>query len=222
MKPLDMRLKRLDLTLPPFEAYRRLRQGFKSSFMLESAVGGSKTVAYSFMGFGPCDIISCKDGRVSGGIGLDHLRERPVDFLKEMCRGFDLPIDLFPFTGGLVGYFSYEFARETEPTAIGPFPSEFPEFELGLYRECLVYDHSNFQAYYLSIGKEDGPLLEHVGAPAGGADQQHIRYLFFACDACILAFVPFLRVIYEEWLICPCSGDFADWHFAGHRTMAAG
>lgn len=164
MKPLDMRLKRLDLTLPPFEAYRRLRQGFKSSFMLESAVGGTKTVAYSFMGFGPCDVISCRDGRVSGGIGLDHLREKPVDFLKAVCRGFDLPIAPFPFTGGLVGYFSYEFAREAEPTSIRPFPSEFPEFELGLYRECLIYDHSNFQAYYLSIGKEDGPLLEHVGA----------------------------------------------------------
>ncbi|WP_162137690.1 anthranilate synthase component I family protein [Methanomassiliicoccus luminyensis] len=164
MEPIDIKLQRLDLALPPFEAYRRLRPGFKSSFMLESAVGGAKTVAYSFMGFGPSEIISCKDGKVSGGIGLDHLRERPVDFLRATCKDFTLPITMFPFAGGLVGYFSYEFARQAEPASVRPFPSEFPEFELGLYRECLIYDHSNFQAYYLGIGKEEGALLEHVAA----------------------------------------------------------
>jgi len=170
MKNVNITLQRLDLTLPPFEVYRRLRPEFPSSFMLESAVGSSRTVAYSFLGFGPADVISCRNGRVEGGIGMDHLREDPRAFLTEMSKGFDLPFTQFPFIGGLVGYFSYEFARRSEPGSVPELPSEFPEFELGMYRECLIYDHSNFQVHLLSIG-EPGPLAEMVHGIPSRADR---------------------------------------------------
>jgi len=52
-----------------------------------------------------------------------------------------------------VGYFSYEFARRSEPSSVPSFPEEFPEFELGLFREVIVYDHSKFQAYHVSLGE---------------------------------------------------------------------
>jgi anthranilate synthase component 1 len=162
MCSIPVTVRRLDVSLPPFELYRRLRPEFRESFILESAVGPSRTVAYSFLGFGPADRLICRDGTVSGGCGLDHLREDPGAFLKELTGSFDLHYHGFPFIGGLVGYFSYEFACRAEPS-MRPLPSEFPEFELGLYRECIVYDHSNFQAYLLSLG-EPGPLYEAVGS----------------------------------------------------------
>jgi anthranilate synthase component 1 len=155
-------IQRLDLSLPPFEVYRRLRPEFDTSFILESAVGASRTVAYSFMGFGPTDILTCQDGAVSGGVGLDHLREDPGGFLQKIANSFDLPSPRFPFAGGLVGYFSYEFAVRGEPS-VRPLPSEFPEFELGLYRECLIYDHSNFTVHLLTVG-EGGQLAEIIEA----------------------------------------------------------
>lgn len=159
---MPVTVQRLDVPLPPFELYRRLRPSFRDSFILESAVGSSRTIAYSFLGFGPADKLVCRNGSVQGGIGMDHLREDPGAFLRKFAEGFDLPYNGFPFIGGLVGYFSYEFAGRAEPS-VRPLPSEFPEFELGLYRECVVYDHSNFQVYLLSVG-EPGPLGEIIGS----------------------------------------------------------
>ena len=163
MRGSTITLKRLDLTLPPFEVYRRLRPEFDNSFMLESAVGGTRTVAYSFLGFGPGEVITCQDGRVDGGVGPDHLRDMPGEFLRQIAARFDHPYRQFPFVGGLVGYFSYEFAGRAEPSSVRMFTSEFPEFELGLYRECLIYDHSKFQVHLLSVG-EPGPLGEMVAS----------------------------------------------------------
>jgi len=159
----DIFIRRLDLALPPLEAYRRLRGGFDSSFMLESAVGTTRTVAYSFLGFGPSLTLTCRDGKVEGGIGLDHLVEEPVQYLAHFLKGMEAPSSRFPFMGGLVGYFSYEFARRAEPASVPAFPEEFPEFELGLYREVIVYDHSRFQTYHVSVG-ESFDVVEALGS----------------------------------------------------------
>jgi anthranilate synthase component 1 len=159
---MPVTVQRLDITLPPFELYRRLRPEFHDSFILESAVGSSRTIAYSFLGFGPMDRLVCRNGTVEGGVGIDHLREDPGAFLRKLTEGFDSSYGRFPFIGGLVGYFSYEFAGRAEPS-VRPLPSEFPEFELGLYRECLIFDHSNFQVYLLSLG-EPGELGEVIGS----------------------------------------------------------
>lgn len=162
MRSIPITVQRLDVTLPPFELYQRLRPAFRDSFILESAVGSTRTIAYSFLGFGPADKLVCRDGEVHGGVGMDHLREDPGAFLRKMAGDFDIGYGRFPFVGGLVGYFSYEFARRAEPS-VSFLPSEFPEFELGLYQECLVYDHSSFQVFLLSIG-EPGPLGELVAS----------------------------------------------------------
>ena len=160
MHGLDVRIQKLNIALPPLEIYRRLRPQFDASFMLESAVGQSKTVAYSFLGFSPSLVLRSEDGEVKGGMG--HQADSPERYLSDLLRKSFVPCDRFPFAGGLVGYFSYEFARQAEPS-LPSLPSEFPEFELGLYRECLIYDHSSFQVFHLSIG-EGGELLEAVGS----------------------------------------------------------
>ncbi|MDD1771085.1 MAG: hypothetical protein LUO79_08375, partial [Methanomassiliicoccales archaeon] len=71
---------------PPFELYRRLSGEFDRSFMLESAVGDQRTVAYSFLGFGPEMEYTCTDGVVDGGEGHDDLRDRPLEFLRAVIR----------------------------------------------------------------------------------------------------------------------------------------
>lgn len=144
--------------MPPFELYKSLSHQFEDSFILESAVGESRTVAHSFLGFGPECVLRCSDGRVEGGEGHDHLREDPLGFIRSLLdeRGF---VDQrFSYMGGLVGYFSYEFAGLTESSFPGKEHESFPVFELGLYSEGVVYDHSSFQAYYFGPG--EGELCE--------------------------------------------------------------
>ena len=155
-----IRIAELDAALPPFELYQRLSSQFKESFMLESAVGEERTVAYSFLGFRPDFVLRCEKGRVQGGEGMDHLRESPVQFLKEFMRENRVECSKFPFVGGLVGYFSYDFASACEPSFHESRDSDFPEFELGFYREGIIYDHSSFRAYRFSLdGRDELPEL---------------------------------------------------------------
>jgi anthranilate/para-aminobenzoate synthase component I len=114
-----LKLTRLPMAIPPFELYQRLCSEGSGSFMLESAVGDQRTVAYSFLGSRPDQVLRCSQGRVEGGEGLDHLREDPVAFLKEFQARNKLACQRFPYIGGLVGYFSYAFA----PTANLPSQS---------------------------------------------------------------------------------------------------
>ncbi len=163
MKLLPLNLTEIKIGIPPFELYRRLKSEYGSSFMLESAVGDQRTVAYSFLGFGPEETLRCHNGRVEGGSGLDHLRETPIEFLKCFMAQHRIDSDLFPFVGGLVGYLSYEFASQGEPSFPNLRSPDFPEFELGLYQEGIIFDHSSFRAYYFTTG-EKGELMELLGS----------------------------------------------------------
>ncbi len=149
---------------PPFELYRRFSPEFDNSFMLESAVGDQRTVAYSFLGFGPSATYAARSGVVEGGEGHDDLRDSPIDFLRAVIEERKVRESRLPFTGGLVGYLSYEFASAVEPSFPSLRSSEFPEFELGLYREGVIYDHSNFQAFHFGDGGES-ELLELLRSP---------------------------------------------------------
>jgi anthranilate synthase component I len=161
-------LRPLDVHMPPYELYKALAERFENSFILESAVGDSRTVAYSFLGFGPECILRCSKGKVEGGEGLDHLRQDPLEFLRSFLRGRRIKDQTFSYLGGLVGYLSYEFASLTEDSFVGKEHRDFPVFELGYYPEGVVYDHSNFRAFY--FGGEDGELLKALDATESAED----------------------------------------------------
>jgi len=97
--PAKLNLTETRVQLPPFELYRRLSAEFDCSFMLESAIGDQRTIAYSFLGFGPQQIISCHSGEVEGGEGLDELREVLMEFLKKLLRMHPENETRLPFVG---------------------------------------------------------------------------------------------------------------------------
>ncbi len=122
------------IRLSPAEAYARMRRPDQPSFLLESADGSSRTVAYSFLGTSPIDILRGRDGQ-----DLEEVRE-----VMRHRRTGRAP---FPFMGGLVGYFSYHFVNSME-TDLHLRDAGFPAYELGLFDSGLVYDHSAFKVYH--------------------------------------------------------------------------
>lgn len=59
------------------------------------------------------------------------------------------PLDRY--CGGLVGYFSYDFIRHLEDLPERREPcSPFPDFELGLFLDGVIYDHQQDRAYYFT------------------------------------------------------------------------
>lgn len=144
----------LQTNLTPMELYGQISERARTSFLLESAVGADRTVSYSFIGCCPKFVLRCDDGKVTGCTEFN--REGPIGAINEVLREHQVDQRTFPFMGGLVGYFGFEFARYLEPKVPFLRDPQFPDYELGFYKEAIVFDHSRFRCHYLSIDGSDG------------------------------------------------------------------
>jgi anthranilate synthase component 1 len=103
----------------PVGAFLRVAGDARYSFLLESVEGGERVARYSFLGAEPSMIVR--------GRGAETIIERkgeretlPIpatEFLREYFRERELArrAGLPPFTGGAVGYLSYDASRWFEP-----------------------------------------------------------------------------------------------------------
>ena len=107
-------------TETPVSAYLKIRDRSTYSFLLESVEGGEKMARYSFLGADPYLIFRSRgdSGTVRDlNTGLERrFRGDPIGELKRLMdsyRAVDLP-GLPRFTGGGVGYFTYDAVRLVE------------------------------------------------------------------------------------------------------------
>jgi len=215
-------IEKLDFGLTPAELYDRLSGVSNCSFLLESAVGSERTVSYSFMGFQPEYVVRCVKGRIEGGPECGVSRTDPVAYLNCLSSKDNFKDFQFPFLGGLVGYFSYDFARFIEPSAGMTGANDFPDFELGMYKEGIIFDHSSFQAYYFSVdGADRLKLLLSAGLPAvrdepfrtgelvPGMSQDRYEKIVGICRERIGAGEAF-QIVASRSLSSRCSGNSLD------------
>ena len=103
----------------PISLLRRLKEIDTNYYLLESVEGGKQWGRYSFMGVSPLLQIRCKNGFVTMKSGAMQTTEKqdPMDALRKLLQQYRSPkIEGMPsFTGGLVGYFSYEMIGYAEP-----------------------------------------------------------------------------------------------------------
>ncbi|MFA5311769.1 MAG: anthranilate synthase component I family protein [Methanomassiliicoccales archaeon] len=143
----------LSTNLTPIELYSNVSSRSRTSFLLESAVGADRVVSYSFIGCCPKFVLRCEEGKVTGCPDVADLG--PVEAIRKVVADNRIEDRTFPFVGGLVGYFSFEFARYLEEKVHFMRDRSFPDFELGMYKEGVVFDHSKFRCYYFSIDGSD-------------------------------------------------------------------
>ena len=109
----------------PVEVMRTLRKASRHCYLLESASQTEVWGRYSFLGYEPSMEITCTDGTLkirktdSQGKDEETIKQvtHPGDTLREIIREYKTPVmeDMPPFTGGLVGYFSYDYIKYSEP-----------------------------------------------------------------------------------------------------------
>jgi anthranilate synthase component I len=136
-------------TETPLSIYLKLGKGLHSYFF-ESVQGGEKWGRYSIIGLPCCTVLRVADGKVTvevnGKVVEEVEVEDPFPFIEEFksrYRVADAP-DKQRFTGGLVGYFSYDTVRFVE-TSIGSSKArdeiETPEILLMVSEEVVVFDN---------------------------------------------------------------------------------
>lgn len=107
-------------TLTPVSAFLRVAGNSERSFLFESVVGGERLARYSFLGKDPLlTLRSVQGSTVREKDGQSEVVDATfVDAVRELMVRYRAPIvpGLPRFTGGAVGYLSYDAARWFEPT----------------------------------------------------------------------------------------------------------
>ena len=142
------------LTAPQsFELFR----GQPLSFFLDSGMAPARLGRYSFMGSDPFlvlkswgeEITLIRDGK------KESRRGNPFDVAGELlaCYSLDECPTGIPFTGGVVGYFSYDLCHFIEHLpAMAIDDLDLPECYLAFYDAVVVFDHWKGSTYLVVSG----------------------------------------------------------------------
>ncbi len=128
----------------PIEALKKLKNISTHTYMLESVAEKEKWGRYTFLGYDPKLDISCVDGNIKAG-SVRLKTDNPSAFLREILADYKSPkFDYLPsFTGGLVGYFSYDFLCYSEPTVRRDVQDteDFKDIDLMLFDKVIAFDN---------------------------------------------------------------------------------
>ena len=124
----------------PIEALDILKNVSAHCYLLESAKQDETWGRYTFLGFDPRLEITCRDGEMKAGSIRFHT-ENPSDYIRQVLADYRSPRFPYlpPFTGGLVGYFSYDYLGYSEPGAEDT--ERFRDVDLMLFDKVIAFDN---------------------------------------------------------------------------------
>ena len=133
----------------PVQVMRKLKNVSDHCFLLESVEDSRQWGRYSFLGYNPTMEISLKEHKLyvtneKGEVTVTETDE-PGAFLKKLVQKNRSPrLEGMPtFTGGLVGYFSYDYMQYAEKSLKFKAKNEydFSDMDLMLFENLIVFDN---------------------------------------------------------------------------------
>lgn len=155
----------------PVSAFRKLHRGTHGG-LLESAVGGERWGRYSFIVTDPVARVEARGRRVTvtssdGDVAVRHDVD-PLLFLREILARYRVASvpGLPRFTGGLVGYVSYDAVRWIERLPVAPADDQgFPDLHLLLVDTLVIFDSKEQKLLLLThAAVEDDPERAYAQA----------------------------------------------------------
>lgn len=88
--------------------------------------------------------------------GCINSEEDPFDLLRRQLDEIQVGDPLLPFSGGAIGYFSYDLTRRLEslPSSL-PDEAAIPEMAIGIYDWALVADHQLARSWLVTAGRDE-------------------------------------------------------------------
>ena len=150
--------------LTPIECLRILKGQSAHCYLLESAADRERWGRYTFLGFDPALDVTCLDGaltvegepaeladlqRAFGGTAgegrIELHTDDPSAVLRRILENYKSPKipGLPPFTGGLVGYFAYDYLGYSEPSIRMEVEDaeRFQDVDLMLFDKVIAFDN---------------------------------------------------------------------------------
>lgn len=128
----------------PIEALKILKNVSTHCYMLESVTEKEKWGRYTFLGFDPKLEVTCINGEMKIG-NIQFHTDDPSMYLRQILADHKSPrFDGLPsFTGGLVGYFAYDYQGYQEKSVRIEVEDteDFKDVDLMLFDKVIAFDH---------------------------------------------------------------------------------
>ena len=142
-------------TLTPISAFINLKRGVEQAFLLESADGGESVGRYTFIGIDPLarlesegDELKLRDFRDGSEL------RKPCSFknIELLLESYSSPtIDGFPpFTGGAVGFVSYDSVRFLEEIPMPNKGTDAKDVNLLLFQNVIAFDRLKHRVFIIT------------------------------------------------------------------------
>lgn len=134
-------------TITPIEALRIMKRVSGHVYLLESAEAEKRWGRYTFLGYDPLMEITCCNGatRIKTPLTTQTTTEDIRSCIRGVLRENSSPVFdyLPPFSGGLVGYFSYDYIKYSEPSLKLDAADEegFQDVNLMLFHKVIAFDN---------------------------------------------------------------------------------
>ena len=166
-KVLPVSTELLSDFITPIEAMRILKGVSTHCYMLESAQANETWGRYTFLGYEPKLEITCIDGEMKVG-DLTFRTDDPSETLRNILAEYRSPRlpELPPFTGGLVGYFAYDYLGYSEPTVRREVEDSeaFKDVDLMLFDRVIAFDNVKQKILLIANMKLEDPETEYSKA----------------------------------------------------------
>jgi len=145
------------------EILKIIKNKTKHCFLLESVENSKVWGRYTILGFDPILEVVCENGllKISGEKEITAETKNPGDYIREIIKEYESPEieGLPPFTGGLVGYFAYDYIKYGEPSLDleSKDYESFKDVDLMLFEKVIVFDNFK-QKIFLIVNIKLGDL----------------------------------------------------------------
>ena len=128
----------------PIQILRKLKNVSDHCYLLESAETQEQWGRYTFLGFDPTMEITCLNSHMKAG-ALSFETKDPGVAIRQILKEYRSPRLSFlpPFAGGLVGYFSYDYLKYSEPSLHldAEDTENFKDVDLMLFDKVIAFDN---------------------------------------------------------------------------------
>ncbi|MGN0522759.1 MAG: anthranilate synthase component I [Eubacterium sp.] len=137
----------MPMNYTPIGIIKKIKAISSHCFMLESADDKKHTGRYTFIGFDPKLEISCKNYQLQivDEMGVKNINDNPREYIKQILDEHKSPrLEYLPtFTGGLVGYFGYDYIKYSESgiNLDATDDGNFKDVDLMLFDKVIAFDH---------------------------------------------------------------------------------
>lgn len=147
---LPLKLELYADSITPVLAIRHLKRASHHCILLESAEQSKQWGRYSFLGYDPTMEITCQNGTAkitdrTAKTSQTNQVGHPGSLIRKIMEENRAPrlAEMPPFSGGLVGYFSYDYIKYSEPSLKLDAKDEesFQDVDLMLFDKVIAFDN---------------------------------------------------------------------------------